>query len=35
MRIITSYACTLDVETAEEASWRFNLYRGVMDDWLP
>ncbi len=34
MRIITSYACTLDVETAEEASWRFNLYRGVMDDWL-
>ncbi len=34
MRIITSYACTLDVETAEEAAWRFNLYRGVMDDWL-
>ena len=34
MRIITSYACTLDVESAEEAAWRFNLYRGVMDDWL-
>lgn len=34
MRIITAYACTLDVETAEEALWRFNLYRGVMDDWL-
>ena len=34
MRIITSYACTLDVETAEEAAWRFSLYRGVMDDWL-
>ncbi len=34
MRIITSYACTLDVETSEEAVWRFNLYRGVMDDWL-
>ena len=34
MRIITSYACTLDVETAAEAEWRFNLYRGVMDDWL-
>ena len=34
MRIITSYACTLDVETAEEALWRFNLYRGVMHDWL-
>ena len=34
MRIITSYACTLDVETVEEAAWRFNLYRGVMDDWL-
>lgn len=34
MRIITSYACTLDVETAQEAVWRFNLYRGVMDDWL-
>ena len=34
MRIITSYACTLDVETAEEAAWRFNLYRDVMHDWL-
>ena len=34
MRIITSYACTLDVATAEEAVWRFNLYRDVMDDWL-
>ena len=34
MRIITSYACTLDVETSEEAAWRFNLYRSVMDDWL-
>lgn len=34
MRIITSYACTLHVGTAEEAGWRFNLYRDVMDDWL-
>ena len=34
MRIITSYACTLDADTAEEASWRFELYRGVLDDWL-
>ena len=34
MRIITSYACTLDVETPEEAKWRFTLYRAVMDDWL-
>ena len=34
MRIITSYAYTLDVETAEEAALRFNIYRGVMDDWL-
>ena len=34
MRIITSYACTLDVETDQEASWRFDLYRAVMDDWL-
>ena len=34
MRIITSYAYTLDAETAEEAALRFDIYRGVMDDWL-
>ena len=34
MRIITSYACTLDAESTEEAKWRFDLYRGVMNDWL-
>ncbi|MCY3568064.1 MAG: hypothetical protein OXH38_05520, partial [Chloroflexi bacterium] len=34
MRIITSYAYTLDVETAEEAVSRFRIYRSIMDDWL-
>ena len=34
MRIITSYAYTLDVDTAEEAVSRFEIYRGIMDDWL-
>ena len=34
MRIITSYACTLDVDSADEAAWRFSLYQGVLDDWL-
>lgn len=34
MRIITSYAYTLDTESVEEAAWRFKVYQGVMDDWL-
>ncbi|MYJ01407.1 MAG: hypothetical protein F4102_03740, partial [Chloroflexi bacterium] len=34
MRIVTSYAYTLDVESADEAELRFKIYRGVMDDWL-
>ncbi len=34
MRIITSYAYTLDAESVEEAAWRFKVYQGVMDDWL-
>lgn len=34
MRIITSYAYTLDVETTEEAASRFLIYQGIMDDWL-
>ena len=34
MRIITSYAYTLNVANTEEAAMRFEIYRGVMDDWL-
>lgn len=34
MRIITSYAYTLEVETVDEAASRFQIYRDVMNDWL-
>ena len=34
MRIMTSYAYTLEVKSVDEAAWRFQIYRDIMDDWL-